>query len=180
MASSRKGTGCLTRPSIVGRKVAVLLAGEVDRTAIDVVRNAAEAGGATIKLIAPRLGEIKDANGNTVKVDHSLPTVASVLSDAVFIPGGKGSVAALRAVANAVLFVKEAYKHGKTIAASDDGVLLMAIAARSAGKADGKFAGPGIIAGSGTSASGALVMNFIEAIAQHRFAERADLDMIVA
>ena len=180
MASGRKGAGSLNKPSIVGRKVAVLLAGEVDSTAIDVIRNAVEAGGATIKLIAPRLGEIKDANGVTVKVDHSLPTVASVLFDAVFIPGGKGSVAALCADANAVLFVKEAYKHGKTIAASDNGVLLIEIAARSAGKADGKFAGPGIIAGSGTSASGAFVKNFIGAIAQHRFAERADLDMIVA
>ena len=180
MASSRKGGGGLNKPSIVGRKVAVLLAGGVDSKAIDVVRNAVEAGGATIKLIAPRLGEIKDTNGNTVAVDHSLPTVASVLFDAVFIPGGKASVAALCADANAVLFVKEAYKHGKTIAASDDGALLMAIAARSAGKADGKFAGPGIIAGSGKSVSGAFVKNFIEAIAQHRFAERADLDMIVA
>ena len=133
-----------------------------------------------MKLIAPPLGEIKGMDGTTIKVDHSLPTVASVLFDAVFIPGGKRSVAALCADANAVLFVKEAYKHGKAIAACDEGALLIALAAHSAGKADEKFAGPGVITASGKTVSSAFVKSFIAAIAQHRFAERTDLDMIIA
>ena len=82
-------------------------------------------------------------------MDHSLPTVGSVLFDAVFVPGGQRSVSALCADAHAVLFVKEAYKHGKAIAASDEGALLIAKAARSAGAPDGEFQEPGVIAVSG-------------------------------
>lgn len=172
MANTRKD-------SIVGRKVALLVANNVDGAAIDAVRKALEAGGAAIKLIAPRLGEIKSSEGKVIKVDHSLPTVASVLFDAVFVPGGQRSVEALCADANAVLFVKEAYKHGKAIAASDEGAMLIAKAARSAGTPDGEFQGPGVIGASGKTANGAFVKSFVAAIAQHRFAERPDLDAIV-
>lgn len=168
------------RDSIVGRKVAVLVAGGVDGVVIDAVRNALEAGGAAIKLIAPRMGEIKSKAGRMIKVDHSLPTVGSVLFDAVFVPGGKGSVDALCADANAVLFVKEAYKHGKAIAASDEGALLIARAAISAGTPAGEFQGPGVIATSGKAVNDAFTGNFVMAIAKHRFAERPDLDLIVA
>ena len=173
MANTRKA-------SIVGRRVAVLVANHVDSTAIEAMRKTLEAGGAAMKLISPRLGEIKGGDGKVIKVDHSLPTVSSVLFDAVFIPGGKRSIDALCADANAVLFVKEAYKHGKTIAASDDGIRLIAIAARSAGRADEKFDAPGVIVASGKAVNSGLVKRFVAALAQHRFPERVDLDLIVA
>jgi len=168
------------KESIVGRAVAILVASNCDAAAVDAVRKAAVAGGACIKLIAPRLGSIKGDDGKVIKVDHSLPTVGSVLFDAVFIPGGKSSVDALCADANAVLFVKEAYKHGKAIAVSDEGALLLAAAARSAGKPDGEFQGPGVLAASGKKVNDTFVSSFVAAIAQHRFAERPDLDSIVA
>ena len=168
------------KASIAGRKVAVLVADHVDGAAIEVIRKALKAGGAAMKLIAPRLGEIRSGDGKMINVDHSLPTVSSVLFDAVLIPGGKRSVDGLCADANAVLFVKEAYKHGKTIAASDDGVRLIAIAARSAGKVDEKFAGPGVIVASGKAVNSGFEKRFVAALAQHRFPERADLDLIVA
>lgn len=106
--------------------------------------------------------------------------VGSVLFDAVFVPGGQRSVEALCADANAVLFVKEAYKHGKAIAASDEGATLIARAAHTAGTPDGKFQGPGIIAASGKSATSTFVRSFVAAIAKHRFPERPDLNAIVA
>lgn len=168
------------RDSIVGRKVAVLVADGVDGAVIDAVRKALQAGGAAMKLIAPRMGEIKNKAGKVIKVDHSLPTVGSVLFDAVFVPGGKGSVDVLCGDANAVLFVKEAYKHGKAIAASDEGALLVVRAAISAGTPDGEFQGPGVIAASGKAVNDAFTGNFVMAIAKHRFAERPDLDLIVA
>ena len=173
MANTRKG-------SIVGRKVAVLVANGVDGAAINAVCEVLEAGGAAIKLIAPRLGEIKSSEGKTIKVDHSLPTVGSVLFDAVFVPGGQRSAEALCADANAVLFVKEAYKHGKAIAASDEGDMLIAKAARTSGTPDGAFQGPGVIAASGKKVNDAFVKSFIAAVAKHRFAERPDVDAIAA
>ena len=173
MANTRK-------VSIVGRKVAVLVAAGVDATGVKLLRNALEAGGATAKVVAPRLGELTDSEGKPVNVDHSLPTVSSVLFDAVFIPGGKSSAAALCADANAVLFVKEAYKHGKAIAASGDGAMLVTRAAQSAGASDGQFQGPGVLLSSGSTVDGAFVKRFVTAIAGHRFAERKDLDSVIA
>jgi len=168
------------KDSIAGRAVAVLVADKVDGTAIDAMRKVLEAGGATLKLIAPRLGAIKSSDGAPIVPDHSLPTVSSVLFDAVFVPGGKASAEALCADANAVLFVKEAYKHGKAIAASDEGHLLLATAAASAGAPDGDFQGEGVIAVSGKSVNSGFARRFATAIGQHRFPGRPDLEVIVA
>jgi catalase len=147
--------------------------------AIGSIRQMLEAGGASMKVIAPRLGDITGLGGRPVKVDHSLPTVSSVAFDAVFIPGGKQSVDALCADANAVLFVKEAYKHGKAVAASDEGAALVSAAARSGGAQDAKFRGPGV-AVAGKKLTDRFVHEFFDAIARHRFPERPDIEAIIA
>jgi len=173
MASTRKD-------AIIGRSVAVLIADEVDAAIIPALRKALLASGATLKLIAPRLGIFKNRAGKNIQADHSLPTVGSVLFDAVFIPGGPRCAEVLCADANAVLFVKEAYKHGKAIAASNAGSMLIAKAAHSAGLTKGVFPGPGVVAVTGKKTSNALVATFIAAIAMHRFPERPNLNAIVA
>ena len=71
--------------------------------------------GAQAKVVAPRLGTLKGANGEEVKIDFSFLTAASVLFDAVYVPGGEKSVAALKREADAIHFVNEAYKHCKAI-----------------------------------------------------------------
>ncbi len=173
MANTRKN-------SIASRRIAVLVADHADVAAIHALRQTLEADGATVKLIAPRLGDVTGSDGKPLTVDHSLPTVGSVLFDAVFIPGGKRSAVTLSTDANALLFVREAYKHGKAIAASDEGVLLIEQAAMSAGAADGKFRGPGVVAGKGKSVSAVFIKTFGAAIAKHRFTDRPDLEQIVA
>lgn len=167
------------RGSIVGRTVAVLIADHVDGAAIDSLHKALAAAGASMKLIAPRLGDVRTSGARAVRPDHSLPTVGSVLFDAVFVPGGQRSVDALCADARAVLFVKEAYKHGKAIGASGEGAALVAAAARSAA-ATGQFQGPGVIASAGKAVDSAFLKAFVPAVARHRFPERPDLDAIVA
>jgi catalase len=157
----------------------VLVANNVDKASLAVCK-ALEAEGAVIKFIAPRLGEIKNSEEEFIKVNYSLPTVGSVMFDAVFIPGGQQSVEALGADAHAVLFVKEAYKHGKAIAAHHDGAILIAQAARSAGIEHGEFHGPGVITLPSGVINDSFIKNFISAIAMHRFTERPDMDAIVA
>jgi catalase len=49
-------------------------------------------GGAQAKIVAPRLGSIKSAKGKETKPDFSLLSAASVLFDAVYVPGGEPSV----------------------------------------------------------------------------------------
>jgi catalase len=165
------------KDSIAGRKIAVLVADGADASAIETIRKSLEAGGAAAKLIAPRIGAIDSTEDRSIKVDHSFATVGSVLFDAVYVPGG-ASAQSLCSNANALLFVKEAYKHGKAIAASGDGALLISAAAQSAGTAEGKFQGPGVCIDK--TADVAFSQRFAEAIAQHRFPERVDLGTIVA
>ena len=57
---------------------------------------------------------------------------------------------------------------------------LIAIAARSAGKVDEKFDGPGVIVASGKAVNTGFAKRFVEALAQHRFPQRADVDLIIA
>ena len=173
MATTRTG-------SIIGRKVAVLAANDVDATTIESLRAALLAAGATLKVIAPQLGEIRSGTGKTLRVDHSLPTVGSVQFDAVYVPGGAKSVDALCQNAQALLFIKEAYKHGKPIAATDDGAMLIDKAARGSGNQGAAFQGPGVISASGKMANGDFVASFLAAIAKHRITERPDMDAIVA
>ena len=166
--------------TILTRKVAFLVAAGVDAASVTAMKKALQTDGASVEVIAPKLGQLKSADGKSIAVDHSLPTVSSVMFDAVFVPAGAASAMALCADANAVLFVKEAYKHGKAIAAVGDGVALIRIAARSAGIASEQFAGPGVITTTEKRDSDGFAKKFAAAIASHRFAERADLSSIIA
>ncbi|HTH30185.1 MAG TPA: hypothetical protein VL946_02495, partial [Lacibacter sp.] len=66
--------------------------------------------------VAPKLGKIM-AEGNTeIQVKQTFFTTASVLYDAVYVPGGI-SAATLAGEPDAVHFLNEAYKHCKAIAA---------------------------------------------------------------
>ncbi|MNI61667.1 hydroperoxidase II [compost metagenome] len=52
-------------------------------------------------------------------------TAASVLYDAVYLPGGTNSVATLEAEANAIHFLNEAFKHCKAIAADEQALQVL-------------------------------------------------------
>ena len=117
-ALSMDGT---VKDSIATRKVAILAADGCDNAGITALRSALKAGGAKGEIIAPTLGTLQ-AQGETLMVDKPLAGAGSVLFDAVFIAGGEASVATLRNDARAVHFVKEAFKHGKAIAAQGGAV----------------------------------------------------------
>lgn len=169
----------LRADTVAGRILAVLVADGVDSVEIDAMRSAFEAHGGVIKIIAPNIGFVTDATRDTVAVDHSFATVGSVLFDAAYIPGGL-SATTLCNNPHAVLFVKEAYKHGKAIALSGEGMALLKKAAISAGLANGKFAGPGIVVANGKNAHAGFARNVAAAVAEHRFPTREDIDLIVA
>lgn len=164
---------------IVGRYIAVLIADGFESERFLVLRESLIAGGATVKIIATRLGEVTCKHGHHFHIDYSLLTVGSVMFDAVYVPGGHASVEALCKNANAVLFVKESYKHGKAIAASDEGGMLITRAARSSIMSD-NFKGPGVIIAPLGSDTEVFVQRFVNSVAQHRFIDRPDLDAIVA
>ncbi len=168
------------KDSIKGRKIAVLAANKVDGEALALACSAFEDAGATVKIIAPISGEINSLQGKAIIVDHSLPTVGSVQFDAVFIPGGIDSAKTLCLNAHAVLFVNEAYKHGKAIAAADDGALLISKAAHSCGADNHTYSSIGMLTASNDKVDVDFIDQFIALIAMHRFNERPDLDSIAA
>ena len=109
------------------RKVAILCADGVDLPAVRTMQRLLAEEGATSKIIAPRQGTLKGSGGN-IAADYSFLNAASVLFDAVFVPGGDKSAEALARESSAVLFVREAYKHCKAIAAVGAGVDLLGAA----------------------------------------------------
>ena len=101
--------------TVKSRKVAALIANGFDGKHIEAMKKALMAEGAMLKTVAPVLGPIENSDGKDIVADFSLLTAASVLFDAVYIPGGKRSIATLSENADACHFVDEAYKHCNTL-----------------------------------------------------------------
>ncbi len=173
------------KDSIQTRRIAVLAADGFDDAALATMKKALMNAGAQVKLIAPRLGFLQGASGEAVKIDFSLLTTASVLFDAVYIPGGESSISTLLREPDAIHFVNEAYKHCKAIAATGEGVNLLAASAIGAEKFNnGKNGKNRFVVNQGviTSANqtSKVANEFINAIAQHRFWEREMNDQVPA
>ena len=147
---------------------------------VKALRKALEAEGAVVKLLSSKLGIVESNESQLMPVVNSLPTVSSVLFDAVFIPGTEESAQLLCADANAILFVKEAYKHGKAISVSDGGIMLLNKALQPDESLQAKFKDIGVIIELSESVDKAFIDKFIKAIAQHRFNGRPNLESIVA
>jgi catalase len=146
------------------RKVAILAADGVDDAALTAMQKALQAAGANSKIIAPLGGSLKSAAGAEIVVDHSMLTTSSVMFDAVFIPGGAKSIAALMSDADALHFINEAFKHCKTIAASGEGCQLIEKFISGASSEDHD---PGLIVSSDVITR-EVAADFINAIACHR------------
>ena len=149
------------KDTIKTRKIAALIADGFDENALSSMKAALRAEGAMLKTVAPRMGEIRGSGGSMVKADYSFLTTASVLFDAVYMPGGEESIKTLGGEADAYHFVDEAYKHCKAIAASGEAMALLKD--MFAGKAENDKA---VIMSDDPTAA------FINAIAQHRNWER--------
>lgn len=170
------------KDNIRTRKIAFLAADGVDLAAVNAMKKALTAAGAVVKIVAPRLGSLKTAGGagaNTeLKIDFSFLTTSSVLFDAVYVPGGAKSVAALKGEADAIHFINEAYKHCKAIAASGEGVELVRASHINAAK-NPKEKDVGVV----LSEDGKLQKAadaFIKAVAQHRHWEREQMPTVPA
>ena len=161
------------KDSIQTRKVAILVADGVNAESVKNVREALLAEGAVPSVIAPVLGTITAENNEVIAVDEALFTTASVLYDAVYVPGGTNSAATLEKDPDAVHFINEAYRHCKAIAADQDArqVLEATYFAKKLPEDDKAetVLNEGIVL---SSDSATLIKQFVGAIALHRFWER--------
>jgi catalase len=161
------------KDSIRTRKVAILAADGVNENNVMALIDALTAQGAVCEVVAPKLGFITGENNTELPIYKSFLTTASVLYDAVYVPGGTNSVATLEAEADAVHFLNEAFKHCKAIAA--DSPALQVLKATYFGRklpednSEETAMMEGVVISNDIDT---LAERFISAIAQHRFWER--------
>jgi len=174
------------KDTIKTRKIAVLAADGFDGAALAAVAKALTAAGAQVKLVAPRLGMLKSADGDELKIDFSLLTSASVLFDALYVAGGDASVATLKHEAKALHFINEAYLHCKAIAATGAGVDLVNASHVGARLGDANGVKPkdvlvneGVVL-SREASPAKVATEFVKAIAQHRHWSREMKEQVPA
>jgi catalase len=167
-----------------GRKVAVLAAEGVDAASLMALKSALRDAGAQAEVVSKFGGMLSGAGGDEVTVDKTFVTTGSVMYDAVLVPGGAASAAALTQQGDARHFVSEAFKHCKPIAALGEGVDLLA-ASDLAGVtlADGEGGvtdDSGVVTSRSASDADAVARQFIDAIAAHRHWGRAQKERVPA
>ncbi|HZN48151.1 MAG TPA: catalase, partial [Ramlibacter sp.] len=160
---SRPGDG-----SIKGRKVALLVAPGVEAEAIERLQAALAQRGAVGRLVGPRIGPVRTAAGDTLDADASLENEPGFLFDGLVLPDGDEAVAALSQDGHTAEFIRDQFRHCKTILAIGASRLLLAHAgvpvAMDKSLAQG---GTGlIVVEPGAEESGAAA--FLEALARHR------------
>lgn len=169
------------KDSIKTRKIAFLVADGVNEKSVDTIKRILEAEGAVVELVANKLGKIISENNVEYEIPKSLLTTASVLYDAVYVPGGINSTATMAGEPDAIHFLNEAFKHCKPIAADEDGLQVLQ-ETYFYKKLPNEFNSDvaltkGIVV---SNDAGHLASDFISAIAMHRFWDREKMEKVPA
>ena len=159
--TARPGDG-----SIKGRKVAILVAPGMEGESIVRLQAALAEHGAVGKLVGPRIGPMKTASGAVMNADCSMESEPGFLFDALALPDGEKAVAALAADAHTMDFIKDQFRHCKTILALGASATLLEKAGVPRNSAD---AGLVLAKASGSQAA---IQAFIQGMAKHRHFER--------
>jgi Catalase len=163
--------------TIKTRKIAFLVADGFDDASVLEMKKSLMTAGARVCTVAPHLGTVLSVGGQIANADFSFLTAASVLFDAVYVPGGEASVNTLKDVPEVFEFINEAYKHCKTIAADGEGGEILRLAGLSVGtpsngsNGEDQMSDSGVLVGSNGDVKG-LAGEFIRAIAMHRHWDR--------
>ncbi|MEJ0006059.1 MAG: DJ-1/PfpI family protein [Steroidobacteraceae bacterium] len=101
--------------SIATRKIAVLIANGMIGTGMETLIQALQKVGAVPRLIGSRLGTVTGRAGEKFEVDATLENSPAVLFDALVLPDGAEAVAALERDGHSMEFLKDQYRHCKSI-----------------------------------------------------------------
>jgi catalase len=151
------------RPGALGvktRRVALLVADGIDADSLREVHALLTKAGAVPRFVGVRLGQVQPSSGAPLHVEVSMEAAPSVLWDAVVIPAED---AAFTELGQAIEFVKNQYRHCKTILAVGEESALLAAAGLPLTLPDGGQ-DPGVLVGE--------VSSFLGALAQHRHFSR--------
>jgi catalase len=156
--------------SIATRKVALVLADGVEAQPITAVIKALDSAGAVTRLLASRLGSVQSQEGEPFEIDATLENSPAVLFDALVLAGGSKAVEALSRDGRTLEFLKDQYRHCKTILALGDAAKLLTQAGISRTLPSGD-ADPGLLV-EAQEGSAEDSESFIAAIGRHRHPER--------
>ncbi len=101
--------------SLVGRAVAILVTDGADGAIVAAVRKAAQDAGASVKIVAPKIGGVTLKGGKKLAADGQLAGTPSVLFDAVALVLSEAGCAELLGENAATDFVANAFVHLKAI-----------------------------------------------------------------
>ncbi|MHB8102685.1 MAG: catalase [Methanosarcina sp.] len=182
---SQERTEYAVKDTIKSRKIAILAADGYDHKDVSQVMQALKGAGAHADIISKYRGMLKSSSGEKLEVDKNYLTAASVMYDAVYVPGGKGSIDTLKMQGDAIHFVNETFRHCKPLGATGEGIELFKVA----NLPDIKFAGQKstdkVVSDKGVVTvmkgdSSSFNDSFIVAIAKHRHWDREKKEHVSA
>jgi catalase len=111
--------------TLKGRAIGILIADGSDGAVIEKIKKAATGAGAGVKIVAPKVGGAKLADGSLLAADGQLAGTPSVLFDAVAVILSDEGANKLSMESAAIDFVRDAFGHLKAIAVDKDGQMLL-------------------------------------------------------
>jgi catalase len=110
---------------VATRKIAILIADGMEPAPITALIDELAKAGAVPRLLGVRLGAVRSAEGDEFEADATLENSPSVLFDAMVLPDGDEAIRYLRAAGRTAEFIKDQYRHGKTILALGRAAMLL-------------------------------------------------------
>jgi len=101
--------------SFAGRKIGLLVTDGTDATMLKALRKAATDEGATVELVAPKIGGVVTSDGQRTPAQQQIDGGPSVLYDAVAVLASAEGAAALSDDASTKDFITDAHAHCKYI-----------------------------------------------------------------
>lgn len=158
---SRPGDG-----GIRTRRVAILVAEGVDGNAVTAIIKRLKKEGAVPRIVSSRIGPVRTSDGGSVEADVSMENEPSFLFDALILTDGEPAISKLSTDGHTMEYIKDQYRHLKTILALGRAGGLLQKAGIPSHLPDGG-ADPGVLSGEIRHLSDALD-RFVEAAAQHK------------
>jgi catalase len=113
------------KETLQGRAIGILIADGSDGILVKKIKKAVTEAGATVKIVAPKVGGVKVAGGTMMSADRQLAGTPSVLFDAIAVVLSDKGAKALSLESAAVDFVRDAFGHLKAIARDEGAKALL-------------------------------------------------------
>ncbi len=109
-----------------GRCIGILIAEQSDAKIFTELKNSLEKNGATVKIVAPKIGKTTLSDGTSINADGQLAGTPSQLFDAVAVILSAKSAEILSSQSAAIEWVANAFAHLKAIGANLESQILLA------------------------------------------------------